>query len=68
MFVCMCAAVTEAEVHDCIAGGARTVEEVAEVSFACSGCGGCRESIEAMLAASHLGRRVARFCALARSA
>jgi bacterioferritin-associated ferredoxin len=64
----MCAAVTEAEVHECISGGARTVEEVAEVSFACSGCGGCRERIEAMLAASHLVRRVPRPYELARTA
>lgn len=49
MFVCMCLAVTEAEVRECIAGGARTVEEVAERSFACTGCGGCRETIEEML-------------------
>jgi bacterioferritin-associated ferredoxin len=64
MFICMCLAVTEVEVRSCISGGARTVEDVAERSFACTGCGGCRETIEEMLAADELAHSAARLCAL----
>lgn len=67
MFVCMCTAVTEDEIRDCIRAGARTVDEVGEHSFAGTGCGGCQGSIEMILAdagASVAGRE----CALPRSA
>jgi bacterioferritin-associated ferredoxin len=64
MFVCMCLAVTEAEIRGCISDGARTVEDVAELSLACTGCGGCRETIREMLAANELAHSVARLCAL----
>jgi NAD(P)H-nitrite reductase large subunit len=67
MFVCMCVAVTEGEIQDCIHAGARTVEEVSKLSFACTGCGGCRESIEQMLANGGV-LSGPRFCALPRSA
>jgi len=67
MFVCMCVAVTEDEIRDCIHAGARTVEEISKLSFACTGCGGCRENIEQMLASGGVlsGQRM---CALPRSA
>jgi bacterioferritin-associated ferredoxin len=67
MFVCMCVAVTEDEIRDCIHAGARTVEEVSKLSFACTGCGGCRESIEQMLATGEV-LSGPRLCALPRSA
>lgn len=51
MFVCMCLAVTEREIRDCISAGARTVDEVGAVSCAGTGCGGCRERIQQLLAA-----------------
>ena len=68
MFVCMCVAVTESEVRDCIHAGATTVEEVSALSFACSGCGGCRETIEEMLATGGALGLAARMRALPRSA
>jgi bacterioferritin-associated ferredoxin len=68
MFVCMCLAVTQAEVRDCIARGARTVEEVSELSSACTGCGGCRENIEEMLAVDGARHPARRMCVLPRSA
>lgn len=49
MFVCMCAAVTEAEIRLCIRSGASTVDEVGDVSFAGTGCGGCHETIAMIL-------------------
>ncbi|HEY0577541.1 MAG TPA: (2Fe-2S)-binding protein [Pseudonocardia sp.] len=64
----MCVAVTEAEVRDCIHAGARTVDEVSKRSFACTGCGGCRESIEEMLANGGVLGRASRLCALPQSA
>ena len=49
MFVCMCIAVTEKEIRDCVRAGARTVEEVGDCSMAGTGCGGCHETIEMIL-------------------
>lgn len=51
MYVCFCAAVTDAEVRACARGGADTVEEVGEHCLAGTGCGGCHEHIAALLAA-----------------
>lgn len=67
MFVCMCTAVTEREIRDCVRAGAQTVDEVGERSLAGTGCGGCQESIQMILAgegAWPLGRG----CAVAQSA
>jgi bacterioferritin-associated ferredoxin len=50
MYVCFCAAVTDAEVRACAKRGADTVEEIGEVCAAGTGCGGCREHIAALLA------------------
>lgn len=50
MYVCFCAAVTDAEVRACATSGADTVEEVGERCAAGTGCGGCREHIAALLA------------------
>lgn len=49
MFVCMCLAVTESEVHACIRDGARTVEALSKESLAGTGCGGCLERVEMIL-------------------
>jgi bacterioferritin-associated ferredoxin len=69
MFVCMCRAVTESEIRDCIRGGARTVEEVGKLSEAGTGCGGCQDSIEMILEdGGVLDLAVARRCHLAQSA
>lgn len=55
MYVCICMAVTEAEVHDCIAGGASTTDAVGEGCGAGTGCGSCRQRIERLLAARRTG-------------
>jgi bacterioferritin-associated ferredoxin len=51
MYVCICRAVTEAEVHGCIADGASTVRDVVKRCAAGTGCGTCVEKIIALLAA-----------------
>lgn len=52
MYVCICAAVTETELQECIDGGARTVEEVGDACGAGTGCGGCVEHVDVFLAAA----------------
>ncbi|HEU0089482.1 MAG TPA: (2Fe-2S)-binding protein [Pseudonocardiaceae bacterium] len=49
MYVCICWAVTEAQVHRCIAEGASTVEDVGDGCAAGTGCGSCHERIAALL-------------------
>ena len=51
MYVCICRAVTEAEVRGCIAEGAGTVKDVINRSEAGTGCGTCVGKIIALLAA-----------------
>jgi bacterioferritin-associated ferredoxin len=45
MYVCICAAVTDDVVRSCIAGGARSVDEVGEACEAGTGCGSCHDEI-----------------------
>lgn len=49
MYVCICWAVTEAQVRRCIAEGASTVEDVGDTCSAGTGCGSCHERIAGML-------------------
>jgi bacterioferritin-associated ferredoxin len=49
MYVCICHAVTRADVEAEISAGARTEEEIGERCYAGTGCGTCVESICAML-------------------
>ena len=49
MYVCICWAVTEAQVRRCIAEGASTVEDVGDRCAAGTGCGSCHERIGALL-------------------
>jgi bacterioferritin-associated ferredoxin len=51
MYVCICQAVTEAEVRGCIAAGACTVKDVVRRSAAGTGCGSCVGKIVALLGA-----------------
>jgi bacterioferritin-associated ferredoxin len=51
LYVCICRAVTEAEVRGCIADGACTVEDVMAHCAAGTGCGSCVEKITAQLGA-----------------
>lgn len=65
MYVCFCAAVTDAEVRACAKHGADTVADIGEMCAAGTGCGGCREHIAALLAAA---RRTEEWESLPRSA
>ena len=49
MLVCHCLCVFDATVRECVRQGARTPEDVADQCGAGSGCGGCRQSIEAIV-------------------
>lgn len=49
MIVCMCMAVSEAEIRACVHAGAGTAEEVSERSGAGTGCGGCLETVELLV-------------------
>jgi bacterioferritin-associated ferredoxin len=51
MFVCICHAVTVAEVETEIAAGADSEQEIGERCRAGTGCGSCVEKICAILAA-----------------
>jgi bacterioferritin-associated ferredoxin len=51
MYVCICRAVTEAEVRGCIAEGACTVKDVVKRCAAGTGCGSCVGKIVALLGA-----------------
>jgi bacterioferritin-associated ferredoxin len=62
MYVCICRAVTEAEVRGCIAAGACTVKDVVVRSAAGTGCGTCVGKIVDLLGAhaDGLGQRLQR--------
>jgi bacterioferritin-associated ferredoxin len=45
VYVCICFAVTETELTNVIAAGARTEEEVGEACAAGTGCGSCLDRI-----------------------
>jgi bacterioferritin-associated ferredoxin len=49
MYVCICRAVTESEVHDCIDAGARSVREIRDSTGAGGDCASCVRKICAML-------------------
>ncbi|MPQ97679.1 (2Fe-2S)-binding protein [Modestobacter sp. I12A-02628] len=53
MYACICHAVTETELADVIAGGARTEDEVGDACAAGTGCGGCLDRICDRLRAAH---------------
>lgn len=43
---CNCENVTYGQIIDAVNGGAKTFEEVSEITGCSTGCGGCREFIE----------------------
>ncbi len=55
MYVCICHGVTERELHDEIASGARTEEAIAARCGAGTSCGMCVERICDLLSAVTLG-------------
>ena len=51
MIVCSCHGITDREIRRLARTGASTLRAVAETCGAGSGCGGCRASVRAILAA-----------------
>ncbi|MCA9695211.1 MAG: (2Fe-2S)-binding protein [Myxococcales bacterium] len=50
VLLCLCNAISEAEVRVAIRAGARTVDEVGDACLAGTGCGSCRGTIATLLA------------------
>ena len=61
MYVCVCLAVTEAEVESAIAGGAHTRPAVTSACRAGGDCGACHTMIEDKIE-DHLEAQAARVC------
>ena len=49
MYVCICNAVTERQVRECVSSGASSVEELASMIGLGAGCGRCRECAAGLL-------------------
>ncbi len=49
MYVCICAAVTDAQVRACIDAGACTVEEIGARCEAGTECGSCLDGLDVLL-------------------
>lgn len=49
MYVCICSAVTDAQVSACIAAGAATAEEIGRRCRAGVDCGSCLDQLDDML-------------------
>jgi len=59
MYVCICAAVTEPEVRDCIMAGARTAEDIGDRCAAGTGCGSCLERLDLLVEEAFAPERAA---------
>jgi bacterioferritin-associated ferredoxin len=55
VLVCHCLRVFDKVIRECARGGARTPDDVAARCGAGTGCGGCRESIAAIVACESKG-------------
>jgi bacterioferritin-associated ferredoxin len=55
VLVCHCLRVFDKVIRECARGGARTTDDVADRCGAGSACGGCRESIAAIVACESRG-------------
>jgi len=49
MYVCLCKAVTDAEIREAAEAGAADVEQLAETLGVGSGCGSCLETAETII-------------------
>jgi bacterioferritin-associated ferredoxin len=49
VYVCLCLAISDRAIRAAVAGGARTLESLGEVSDAGTVCGGCIEELERLL-------------------
>ncbi len=54
MYVCLCKAVTDADIHEAVSGGVRTMRQLARQTGCSSNCGRC-----AVTAAEVLGQATA---------
>jgi bacterioferritin-associated ferredoxin len=53
MYICICRVVSSATVREVIAGGARTVRQVADACGAGTDCGRCTAHVRALLEERH---------------
>lgn len=53
MIVCHCAGACDRAIRERIAGGARTVDDLAEQAGVGAGCGGCHPALERLLTQAH---------------
>ncbi|MBC3192032.1 (2Fe-2S)-binding protein [Pseudonocardia sp. C8] len=65
MFACICAAVTEVEVRDCVRAGARCVDSIGDACGAGTGCGSCHDRLQTLLLTTAPGEQVGRLPASA---
>ena len=49
MYVCICHAVTDRQIHDAVDGGAQDLTQLANVCGAGSNCGRCRETAQELI-------------------
>ena len=49
MYVCICHAVTDEQIHSAVDAGADTLETVADATRAGTGCGTCHDHVEEIL-------------------
>ncbi len=50
MYVCICNAVTESQIHALVEGGVRTLEGVQQITGCAGTCGNCSELAEQVIA------------------
>ena len=53
MYVCICNAITECQVRECAAGGARSLDDLVSTLGVGAGCGRCRECAAEVLREVH---------------
>ena len=49
MYVCLCRAVSESDLRDALAAGVRDMDALVESLGVCTGCGTCRDVVEAFI-------------------
>ncbi len=52
MYICLCMGVSDCEIREAIAGGARSVPEVMQCTGAGTRCGSCRPTIATLVSTS----------------
>ena len=49
MYVCLCKAITDKQIHDAVDGGAHTLSQVSETCGAGTGCGRCLDVAQQLI-------------------